>query len=367
MTFPSSEEISAFTIHLRLTEIQRLVTRARSRLAELIAVGGVPLALTIDLPTSPSGHHNRVVLGRGRGYVPHWLIVGSRGHDFVSAVWDVETTDDQLRDALLATYDACVAKSEIDSPWRWAEPFRSTVVLMADGLTKRGLEVEGVVSSNRLMPDRIEGAAKPHWVPAAFGDAVRIKMSWGVSTLARKQTLGWVLDANDHLVTRRIDLARYLTGTTSPAPGLATDDADILVQAVARAVVEGEWGPGEGRISQSDISNAARPLDAAAAWWLRELGYTRVETGSVSGSLEGVTGSLHVVTTEKRCRLRDVKKAFADAVLEEKPLVMFAEGGYTRNATAWANEASVAMYGIDAQARVWAASALAAEHIPQVI
>jgi len=279
----------------------------------------------------------------------------------------LQTPEEQLRDALLATYDACFAKSEIASPWRWAEPFRSTVVLVAEGLTERGLVVEGVVSSNRLMPDRIEGVAKPHWVQAAFGDAVRIKMPWGLSTLARKPTLGWVLDANDYLLTRRIDLARHLTGTTSPSPGLVTDDAGLLVQAVSRAVAEAEWAPGEGRISQSDINNAPRRLDAAAAWWLRELGYTGVEPRCVSGSLQGVTGPLHVVTTDKRCRLRDVKNAFADASLNGKPLVMFAEGGYTRNATAWANTASVALFGIDAQSRIWAASALATEHIPQVI
>jgi hypothetical protein len=328
--------------------------------------------LTIDLPPSSSGFHDRVVLGRGRGQVPHWLIVGSRGHDLVNAVWELETADDQLRDVLLATYDACFAKSEVASPWRWAEPFPSTAVRVADGLTALGLEVEGVVSCNRLMLDRVEGAGKPHCVPKAFGDAVRIKMRWGVSMLACKPTLGWVLDANDHLVTRRVDLAKCLTGTASSTPGLSTDDADFLVQAVTRAVEEAEWEPGAGRISRSDISNAARPLDAAAAWWLRELGYTDVEARAwhgerVSRSLQGVTGPLHVVTTEKRCQLGDVKKAFADASLNGQLLVMFAEGGYTKNATTWANEASVALFGIDADLRIWAANALATEHVPQVI
>ena len=106
---------------------------------------------------------------------------------------------------------------------------------------------------------KFEGAGKPHWVPTNFGDALRIKMRWGMGTLARKATLGWVFDANDHLVTRRVDFARYVTGTISPSPGLATDDADLLVQAVTRAVDEAEWAPGEGRIPDSDISYAHSP------------------------------------------------------------------------------------------------------------
>ena len=87
---------------------------------------------------------------------------------------------------------------------------------------------------------------------------------------------GWVFDANDHLLTRRVDLVRYLTGTMSLSPGFVTDDADLLVEAVTRAVNEGEWDPGKGHISQSDIGYADNPLDAAAAWWLRELGYQNV-------------------------------------------------------------------------------------------
>jgi hypothetical protein len=291
----------------------------------------------------------------------------------VNAVWDLETAADQLRDALLATYDACLAKSEIASPWRWAEPFRSTVVRVAEGLTKCGLDVEGVVSANRLLPDQVEGAGKPRWVPNDFGDALRIKMRWGVSTLARKATLGWVFDANDHLVTRRVDLARYLTGNISRSPGLATDDADLLVQAVARAVDEAKWDPAEGRISYGDTRDAAHPLDAAAAWWLRELGYPSVEARTWEdvgggGPLHGVSGPLHVVTTAKRCGLGAVKTAFADAALKRQPLVMFAEGGYTRDALRWANKASVALYGIDSQSQgIYAASVLATEHVPHVI
>jgi hypothetical protein len=367
MSFPTADEVALFSLHLRLTGIQKLVTEARPELAELTVVGGLPLALTIELPASPAGYDNRVVLASARGgYMPHWLIVGSRTYDLLQAAWDFETADSQLRDALLATYDACIAKSEIATPWRWAEPSQSTVVSVADGLTKGGIDVEGVVSSNRLMPDKFEGAGKPHRIPTNFGDALRIKMSWGLGTLARKVTLGWVFDANDHLVTRRIDLARYVTGTVSPSPGFTTDDADLLVQAITRAVDEAEWAPGDGRVPDSEISSGTHPLDAAAAWWLRELGYPGVEAHT--GHEVGVCGPLYVVTTGKRCGLGAVKAAFADAALERKPLVMFAAGGYTRDASAWANKASVALYGIDSQSLgIYAVSALATEHVPQVI
>lgn len=110
MNFPTADETALFLHFMRLTAIRDRVVEARPDLTELTAVA--PPVLTIDLPASPTGFHNRVVLARGRGHVPHWLIVGSRGRDFVNGVWDLETADEQLRDALLATYDACLAKSE---------------------------------------------------------------------------------------------------------------------------------------------------------------------------------------------------------------------------------------------------------------
>ena len=51
-------------------------------------------------------------------------------------------------------------------------------------------------------------------------------------------------------------------------------------------------------------------------------------------------GPLYVVTTGKRCGLGAVKTAFADAALERKPLVMFAEGGYTETPRRGENKAS---------------------------
>jgi hypothetical protein len=366
MNFPTGDEVAAFLLFMRLTAIRKLIIDARPELTELTTVAGPQLALTIDLPASPSGYHNRVVFAQGRGGMPHWLIVGSRSYDLVSFAWSLESADDQLRDALLATYDACLAKSEIASPWRWAQPVQSTIVRVAEGLTNAGLDVQGLVSANRLIPDQFEGAGKPSWVPPDFGDALRIKMRWGVSTLARKATLGWVFDANDHLVTRRVDVARYITGTISPSPGLATDDVDLLVQAITRAVNEGEWDPGQGRISHSDIGYATDPLDGAAAWWLRELGYPNVEARASHEG--GMCGPFHVFTTDKQCRLHAVKTAFADAAVEGKPLVVFAQGGYTRDALKFATRASVALYVIDSQSLgIYPASALASEHVPHVV
>lgn len=237
---------------------------------------------------------------------------------------------------------------------------------VAEGLANAGVVVEGVVSANRLMPDEVEGAGKPHIVPTSFGDALRVKMRGGRATIARKQILGWVFDAKDYQVTRRVDFVRYVTGTLSLSPGLVTDDADLLVQAVTRAVNEAEWDPGQGRISHSDIDCAGHRLDAAAAWWLRELGYPNVEVTSPAQG--GVGGPFHVVTSSRQCRLGAVKAAFADAAVERKPLVVFAEGGYTRDAIRFANRASVALYTIDSKSlSIYPASALAAEHVPQVI
>jgi hypothetical protein len=267
MSFPSADEVAAFLLHLRLTGIQRLVTEARPELTELTVVAGLPLALTIELPASPAGYHNRVVLASARGgYMPHWLIVGSRTYDLVQSAWDFETADSQLRDALLAIYDACIAKSEIATPWRWAEASQSTVVSVADGLTKGGLDVEGVVSSNRLMPDKFDGAGKPHRIPTNFGDALRIKMSWGLGTLARKATLGWVFDANDHLVTRRIDFARYVTGTISPSPGFTTDDVN---GGAAGDLIEPR---GENGVGREAVRVAGEVGEDGLGDFLRELG-----------------------------------------------------------------------------------------------
>jgi len=127
----------------------------------------------------------------------------------------------------------------------------------------------------------------------------------------------------------------------SPSPGFVTDDADLLVQAVTRAVNEGEWDPLEGHISPSATCYAEHPLDAAAAWWLRELGYPSVEA-QPSDEL-GAGGPFRVVTSGKRCGLNAVKTAFADAAVERKPLVMFAQGGYTSGARSFAHKASVAL------------------------
>lgn len=367
MRFPTGDAIAAVSCFLQITGIEGLVQEARPELAEVTAVAGDRPALTVDLPPSPAGYHNRVVLGHARGdYFLYWLIVGSRTYDLVKFAWDLGTAEAQLRDALLATYDACLAKSEVASPWRWAEPARSTVVRVAEGLTAAGLEVGGVVSANRLMPDQIEGAGKPHIVPTEFGDALRVKMPWGIGTLARKPTLGWVFDASDRVVTRRVDLARYITDTISLAPGFLTDDADLLVQAVVRVVNEAEWDPEENCVPHVDIDSAVNPLNSLAASWLRELGYPAVEAHNRDRA--GVSGPLHVVTTGKRVGLGPVKAAFADAALHRKPLVMFAEGGYTRNASAWATQASVALFAIDTQSRrIYPANALAREHMPAVM
>lgn len=361
MSLPTSADIGRFSLFIRLTAISNLIGEARPELAKLTAVTGVAPMLTIELPKDRFGYDNSVVLARVA--TPYWLMIGPWNFDLISLAWSLSTTNEELRDALLAVYDACFAKTEIASPWRWAEAAQTTVVRVADGLTKCGVEVQGVVSANRLMPDQFEGADKARLVQDHLGDVLRVKMAWGIGTLARKATLGWVFDANDHLVTRRIDLGPYATGSVSPSPGWRTDDAEQLVQAIAKAVSDGQWDLGAGDPTRIDNYLAADPLDVAAAWWLRELGYSAVKHDGA-----GIRGPLNVITTTRRVGLAMVKTAFADAALAQKPLVMFAEGGYSKDASRWANEAAVALYEIDRESmRIFAASSLATEHIPQVV
>lgn len=367
MGFPTSDEIASFGMFLRLSGIRQMVVAARPELENLTAAGStVATALTIELPADPASYHNRVVLAKTRSHhLTHWLVAGPRPHGYVTSAWDLNTESEHLRDAVLATYDASLAKSELPSPWRWAEPTRTFVVQVADALADAGIQVDAVASSNRLVsnPSAPEEAAKT--VPPDFGDALRIELEWGTATLAHKPSLGWVLDANDHLITRRLDLGLFATGEPSVAPGYATDDPAALAEAVARGVREGRWESPEGQLQHSSIVYSDRPLLYATAWWMRELCYPRAEVDLESLR---VISAQHVVTAAKRCGVGEVQRAFAEATVEGKPLVMFATRGYTRDAVKWGDKAYLPLFNLwDDQYKLSAASSLAKEHIPTVI
>lgn len=228
------------------------------------------------------------------------------------------------------------------------------------------MEITGVAGANRTIPDEVQGSRAPVAVPESFGDALRVKMPWGTGTLARKPTLGWVFDAHDGLLTRRLDLAMFATGASRGVPGLVTDDPELLVRGVVGAVQAGPWEALAGEVSPVDVEGTEQPLQAAAAWWLREFGYAGVEPPMWDHP--GVRGPVHVVVTETFCRLGAIKTAFADAAVEGKALVIFSVGGYTRDATAWADRAGVALYSMHPNSyRAYPASALAREHVPKLI
>jgi hypothetical protein len=83
--------------------------------------------------------------------------------------------------------------------------------------------------------------------------------------LARRPTLGRVLDANDYLITRRLDLGLFAAGTSSRSPGLAFEDPEELADAVAGATRTAAWEPTDGHLQFAELPGYA-PLHEAVAW-----------------------------------------------------------------------------------------------------
>jgi hypothetical protein len=357
--FLNSAEIEGDWAFLQLTGVRAALVEARPSIAKRVVVHGRP-ALTVDLPSGFC-----VVLGRFRTLSMHcWMIVARQGGEYIESAWHVSTPEEHLRDAVLAIYDACVTGAALPTPWCWSEPSRSTVVQVADSLIESGIQVQTVVSANRVKREPDEEELRATVIDPAFGDALRVKMPWGIGTLARKAQLGWVFDVQTTDSTRRVDLAEALTGVASVSPGLITDDAELLVQGVTRIATGAEPLRVNGSISPLD--SHPRRLEATSSWWLRELGYSGFEAdASADGA---VTRTCHVVTSHRRFGLSALKKAYADAALERKSLVVFTEGGYTRDARRWADKARVALFAVGQElAHIRPASAFAAEHIPDVL
>lgn len=366
MEFPSSSEIRWFADSLKLEGLKQCLLSAHPDLRAVTSLSQAqPMALGLDLPPDRRGFGRRVVAGRvATRSSAHWLIVGARSTELMTSIWDLATHDEVLRDAIVATYRACMAESDLPSPWRWAEAERSFIVRVADALVVEGVAVSAVAQQNRLVPDATEGASSPRPIPLAFGEALRLEADWGNATLSRKPTLGWVLDADDHLITRRLDLGYFMNGVSSKAPGLEAEDPEELASAVARATRTATWQPTDGHIRLA-LFLGDSPLHEAVAWWMRQLGYPETETHDrYDGPVFYGDWYIHVAT--RRCTLSDVKTAYADAAMDGRPLIMFGTRGFTRDAAVWAVKARIPAFNIAGEDyQLSASNALAEEHVPQ--
>jgi hypothetical protein len=364
--FATGGEIASFIQMIQFDHLKRLVLKSRPDLE-----GKVSTRLNtvmIDLPPHNNDPCPRVVLGSvTRGTQPRWLILGNAGFTLKSSVWDLSTSEECLVHAALEMYAACVEERAVSSPWRWAESEQSPIVEAAEILSHQGHDVEAVASTNRLVPDPIEGNDPPSSVPVGFGDALRIKLDRGVATLARKPTLGWVLDVSNHFVTRRLDLGFYSTGETSTQPGLQSEDIAEVVRAVERALAALPWGPLEGTLDALDVRLEESPLHHAVAWWMRELGYPGTYASELRPDVVSSV-KVKVMTKKSPAGLADVQRAFAQATVEEMKLCVFSAEGFTRSATRWADTAGAPLFNIwGDEYRLTAANSQAQERMPTIM
>lgn len=357
MTFPTSDQLSSFALFLRLTSLRDAVVAARPDLDHLTSVHEArPLGLVLNLPDDSSGYWQRVSMSRTHNA---WIIAFPRQTTIETSAWDLATEDRTLRDAFLAVYDAWNAATPLPSPWRWAESERNLAVEVADELVDKGLDVDAVVSGNRLVPG-VPGT-EPRHVAGDLGDAIRIRLEDGSVTLAENPHLGWVLDVGDGLTAHRVDLAAGATGQPSSHPGYITDDPRHLADVVVRLLADREW-PGDAR-PPFELCMAESPLREAVAWWMRRLGYP---TAAVRGG--DLRADQHVLLVERRCTLGHVQRGFADATVAGKALFVFSTKGYTRDARNWATRAKVPLFELwDEDYSLTASSPLAAAHLPCTI
>src|SRR4051795_2073971 len=106
MNFPSSDDLQSFETFLQLSSIRDRVVAARPELESLTSTDAVPHTLTIDLPPGPRGIHPRVVLARFRSQRDvAWLVAGPSVHQDLDSVWELQTANEVLAEAVLATYE----------------------------------------------------------------------------------------------------------------------------------------------------------------------------------------------------------------------------------------------------------------------
>lgn len=158
---------------------------------------------------------------------------------------------------------------------------RSPIVQLAEALSDGGLDVDAVVSTNRVVPSRHD-FGEGHWIDSSLGEALRLELEWGIAAVFLKPTLGWVMDVDSGLAIWRMDLGRSLTGLPSAAPCLVADQIETVAAVVRRVVEEGPSEPTDGR-PPVEVLWDERPEIHAAAWWMRQIGYAR--TDAVGGEL----------------------------------------------------------------------------------
>lgn len=359
MNLPTSADLRGLSTHLRLNRVRDTLLAERPDLAGEVSTERAS-TLTIELPAHGDGSHRRVTLTVRPGMPGHCLVIGPGRTGLMQSVWPLDAGEEQLAGAVLAMYAACLNGTRVASPWRWGQAEESTITELADRMEETGMEVEAVVSDNRMAldPERRSGVRT---VPATLGDALRVRTRIGKATLARRPTIGWVLDLEDDDGLRRLDLAAAANADTSPLPGLATEDTSLLLAAVRRLLTAPEPRPEH----PSRFHPGADPdqqTHEAAARWLSSVGFRGI-VFEPSGATP-IAGPIHVVVARRRAGVTAVKVAYADAVLAGKPLVLFAGDGFTRDARAFADQAGVVLFAAwDRGAHMRPESDLAAEYV----
>jgi hypothetical protein len=248
------------------------------------------------------------------------------------------------------------------SPWRYGQSERSPIVQLAEALSDGGLDVDAVVSTNRVVPSRYD-FGEGHWIDSSLGEALRLELEWGTAVVSLKPTLGWVMDVDSGLAVRRMDLSRSLTGKPSSAPGLAADQIETVATAVRQVVEAGPPEPTDGR-PPVEVLLHERPDILATAWWMRELGYARTEA---YGDTIASTAHVEVWSRQTPVAIGDVQRTFARAALEGKKPLLIATSQFTRSARKWADDADIALFTLWGEdLMLHQASKHAEEHLPRV-
>jgi hypothetical protein len=314
---------------LRLERVRGSIEEARPDLAHLVSTDTVRM-ITIDLPCTRFDDRPRVVVGDvTAAYWPYVLVTGLSGMTFLYSSWPVSAECSDVAAAAWIMYESCShGDGALPSPWRWSETEPSAIVEVADVLTAAGIEVTAVADSNRLIPDRLEGHRDVRPLPEHFGPALRAECDWGTLMLSRRHTLGWVLDGNDGLDSRRLPLAHHMGRTGHQFPGVDEATPQQLADGVRAAVKAGPWDSLGNRFAFADFPGDV-PVHEHVAWWMRELGHPHAHAYGYAQPVVEAPVHVSISVRGRQLSLPEVKAAFADAALASKPLFLFARAGFS--------------------------------------